>query len=160
MNENTLLRIKKIIKEIDLENIMGDKYLCYDIIINRCNKSDNIEENVKEYIIKNDVCNDKTNINKNDLNDYELEEIKYWIDDLVFIIGNHREFEYDVLTKINELYDILRNNILKAYTIINSKNGKIGVRNDYLYLEDGVTGLIRYYTTEKNDYIVTIVGYD
>lgn len=61
------------------------------------------------------------------------------------------------IKRVNKLTDMLKENKIKA--LVNPKNDD-GIVEEYLYLEDGVTGCIRCYENENERFIISFVGSD
>ena len=77
-----------------------------------------------------------------------MEEIKDWKNDLLDSLKELIHSRYDKIEPINKLRKIVKDNSITVYTL------------NMMYLEDGVTGCIKYYSTKDNDYIITFVGID
>lgn len=117
-------------------------YLSYFLNVVNVQKGD-IEKNLKNYVLKHD-CQE----HRNYLKECKLEEIKDWKNDLLDSLKELIHSRYDEIEPINKLRKIVKDNSITVYTL------------NMMYLEDGVTGCIKYYSTKDNDYIITFVGID
>lgn len=168
--------MSKLVEEIssimineNIEDLCGYKYgdfIFFESEVRQINNKQNIEEALKEYILKNDYYSSNKNKNekiynttKKELDKYVIEEIKYWVDDLYSLLGFSGVFEEDRLKRACKLVDKLKENKVKAYRLINSTvcDGQV---HEYLYLKDGITGFIRCYETENERFIISFYGYD
>lgn len=144
--------IKSIIKDENIEELCGSKYISVEITVDEISNQNEIEQSFKEYIKEK---------NNDNLDNYKVEEIKYWIDDLRDIIRYTKETEMNIqnIKRINKLIQCLKNNKVKAYRLINSKTDN-GEKHEYIYLTDSVTGTIRCYEKEDERFIISFNGYD
>lgn len=148
--------INLVIKNEKIEELCGNQYIDVSISVRKIDKNKNIEESFKEYIKTND---DISHIEYVD--EYEIEEIKYWATDLSDIIRDTKAVDDNIenIKRVNKLTDMLKENKIKAYRLVNPKNDD-GIVEEYLYLEDGVTGCIRCYENENERFIISFVGSD
>lgn len=144
--------IKSIIRDENIEELCGSKYISVEITVDEISNQNEIEQSFKEYIKEK---------NNDNLDNYKVEEIKYWIDDLRDIIRYTKETEMNIqnIKRINKLIQCLKNNKVKAYRLINSKTDD-GEKHEYIYLKDSVTGTIRCYEKEDERFIISFNGYD
>jgi len=160
--------IKSVIKNEYITELCGyqiDTYLNFNIDVYSIDKDKSIEQSFKEYILENDYWDEldkQKNYNniKEELKKYELEEIKYWVNDLLsmfhFTPGIPDMKRY---AKIHKLEEILVKNKVKVYQLVRPYELD-GRAHTYLYLTGEILGEIRCFETEKERFIISCTACD
>lgn len=160
--------IKSVIKNEYITELCGyqiDTYLNFNIDVYNIDKDKSIEQSFKEYILENDYWDEldkQKNYNniKEELKKYQLEEIKYWVNDLLsmfhFTPGIPDMKRY---AKIHKLEEILVKNKVKVYQLVRPYELD-GRAHTYLYLTGEILGEIRCFETEKERFIISCTACD
>lgn len=166
--------MSKIVDEIE-KNLKNEKIylicgyvnepngLNFEIEVCDIHKGGSIEQSFKDFIIENDYWNDASKLKtyatkKEKLKEYKIEEIKYYVDDLLDLFHIERG-DYNKINSINVLAQLLRENEVKAYRLIDA-NINSGTVCDYRYYKDALDGAIRCYETQKERFIISCYMYD
>lgn len=148
--------INLIIKNEKIEEL-GWKLLGINLSIKveDINKRKTVEEAIKNYILENDCWESKKDhskkhcTTKEKLIQYEVENIKYWKDDLCILIGLNIMHHVIEEEKIYNLIKKLEENKVKAYRLIDSRINRGWYLCDYAYTEGCAGGHIRCYETDR-----------
>lgn len=158
--------IEKILKNEKINEICGygnEKGLNFEIEVCDIHKSGSIEQSFKDFIIENDYWNDACKLKnyatkKEELKEYKIEEIKYWVDDLLDLLRIERG-DFNKIQSINVLAQLLGENEVKVYRLIDA-NINSGTVCDYRYYKDTLDGAIRCYETQNERFIISCYMFD
>lgn len=160
--------IKFVVENEYLEELCGfqyNNYISFSIEVNDISRDKDVCEAFKDYVLENDCYLSKNtntnvyNVTKEELDKYELEEIKYYADDLYILFGFVGTIDSLKLERLLRLIDLLMKNNVKAYRLINPlvNNGYV---HEYLFLKDDIIGTIRCYETKNERFIISFNGCD
>ena len=160
--------INAIIKSEKTEEL-GWKYMGVNLIMKAesMDKESDIEDAFKNYILENDCWESKEDHSKQyctaieKLDQYKIENIKYWIDDLRILIGlSVMKHVVEDEKKVYRLIKIMQENKVKAYRLVDSKINNECYLCDYSYSEGFVGGHIRCYETDTERFIISFLFCD
>lgn len=159
--------IKAIIKREKIEEL-GWKYTGVNLIMEAksMDKESDIEDAFKNFILENDCWESKNDHSKQycttrkELDQYKIENIKYWIDDLRVLIGLSIMKYVVEDEKVYKLINIMQESKVKAYRLVDSKINNERYLCDYGYSEGLIGGHIRCYETDTDRFIISFVYCD